>query len=235
MAPVRDRARARDDPGRRRGPRRRIRRVRAAGAGRARRSLRRSIHVRHIDCGSDGSEEWEIQALWNPYYDIQRLGFFLTNAPRHADVLLVTGPVTAPMRAPLERTWQVMPEPKALVAVGTDACGGGLRAGDRGDRASRRAGSTRSCPLTSMCPVRRRRRSRSCTASCWPPGCCSRRRPHRERAVRNRDGGARPGAGAGDHRQRPALRAPGGGLSAVGSSCSWSWASPRRSAPAIRS
>jgi len=92
------------------------------------RGLRRSIHVRHIDCGSDGAEEWEIQALWNPYYDIQRLGFFLTNAPRHADVLLVTGPVTAPMRAPLQRTWQVMPEPKALIAVGTDACGGGLHA-----------------------------------------------------------------------------------------------------------
>jgi Ni,Fe-hydrogenase III small subunit/ferredoxin len=88
--------------------------------------LRRSVHVRHIDCGSDGSEEWEIQALWNPYYDIQRLGFFLTNAPRHADLLLVTGPVTGPMREPLRRTWQVMPEPKALVAVGTDACGGGL-------------------------------------------------------------------------------------------------------------
>lgn len=88
--------------------------------------LRRSIHIRHIDCGSDGSEEWEIQALWNPYYDIQRLGFFLTNSPRHADVLLVTGPVTAPMRGPLQRTWEVMPEPKALVAVGTDACGGGL-------------------------------------------------------------------------------------------------------------
>ena len=92
--------------------------------------LRRSIHVRHIDCGSDGSEEWEIQALWNPYYDIQRLGFFLTNAPRHADLLLVTGPVTEPMRAPLQRTWAVMPEPKALVAVGTDACGGGLHAVD---------------------------------------------------------------------------------------------------------
>jgi Ni,Fe-hydrogenase III small subunit/ferredoxin len=96
------------------------------------RGLRRSIHVRHIDCGSDGAEEWEIQALWNPYYDIQRLGFFLTNAPRHADVLLVTGPVTAPMRKPLARTWQVMPEPKALVAVGTDACGGGLHDGGDG-------------------------------------------------------------------------------------------------------
>jgi Ni,Fe-hydrogenase III small subunit/ferredoxin len=90
--------------------------------------LRRSIHVRHIDCGSDGSEEWEIQALWNPYYDIQRLGFFLTAAPRHADVLLVTGAVTAPMRDPLRRTWEVMPEPKALVAVGSEACAGALTA-----------------------------------------------------------------------------------------------------------
>lgn len=99
------------------------------------RGLRRSIHVRHIDCGSDGSEEWEIQALWNPYYDIQRLGFFLTNAPRHADVLLVTGPVTEPMREPLQRTWEVMPEPKALVAVGTDACGGGLHDHDSGTTA----------------------------------------------------------------------------------------------------
>jgi Ni,Fe-hydrogenase III small subunit/ferredoxin len=92
------------------------------------RALGRSIHVRHVDAGSDGSEEWEIQALWNPYYDIQRLGFFLTAAPRHADVLLVTGVVTEPMRAPLQRTWAVMPEPKVLVAVGTDACSGGLTA-----------------------------------------------------------------------------------------------------------
>jgi Ni,Fe-hydrogenase III small subunit/ferredoxin len=96
--------------------------------GKAASALRRSIHIRHIDCGSDGAEEWEIQALWNPYYDIQRLGFFLTNAPRHADVLLVTGGVTTPMRGPLERTWDVMPAPKALVAVGTDACSGGLAA-----------------------------------------------------------------------------------------------------------
>jgi Ni,Fe-hydrogenase III small subunit/ferredoxin len=92
------------------------------------RALGRSIHVRHIDCGSDGAEEWEIQALWNPYYDIQRLGFFLTAAPRHADILLVTGPVTRAMREPLERTWEVMPAPKALIAVGTDACSAGLSA-----------------------------------------------------------------------------------------------------------
>ncbi len=96
--------------------------------GQAAAALRRSIHIRHIDCGSDGAEEWEIQALWNPYYDIQRLGFFLTNAPRHADVLLVTGGVTAAMRDPLQRTWEVMPSPKAVVAVGTDACSGGLAA-----------------------------------------------------------------------------------------------------------
>jgi Ni,Fe-hydrogenase III small subunit/ferredoxin len=92
------------------------------------RALRRSIHIRHIDTGSDGAEEWEIQALWNPYYDIQRLGFFLTSSPRHADILLVTGGVTGPMRRPLERTWEVMPAPKALIAVGTEACSGALSA-----------------------------------------------------------------------------------------------------------
>ena len=92
------------------------------------RALRRSIHVRHIDCGSDGSEEWEIAALTNPYYDMQRLGLFFTLSPRHADVLLVTGGVTAAMREPLRRTWETMPEPKAVVAVGTDACSGGLAA-----------------------------------------------------------------------------------------------------------
>jgi Ni,Fe-hydrogenase III small subunit/ferredoxin len=101
---------------------------RRTALGNVARSLRKSIHVRHIDTGSDGSEEWEVQALWNPYYDIQRLGFFLTSSPRHADILLVTGPVTEPMRAPLELTWELMPEPKALVAVGTDACSGGFSA-----------------------------------------------------------------------------------------------------------
>ena len=54
-------------------------------------ALRRSVHVRHVDAGSDGSEEWEIQALLGPVYDIHRLGVFFTASPRHADVLLVTG------------------------------------------------------------------------------------------------------------------------------------------------
>ncbi len=89
-------------------------------------ALRRSIHIRHVDTGSDGSEEWEIAALTNPYYDMQRLGLFFTAAPRHADILLLTGVATAAMREPLLRTWQTMPDPKAVVAVGTDACSGGL-------------------------------------------------------------------------------------------------------------
>ncbi len=93
------------------------------------RALRRSVHIRHVDAGSDGSEEWEIAALTNPYYDMQRLGLFFTLSPRHADVLLVTGAVTGPMREPLRRAYEVMPAPKAVVAAGTDACGGGFAAG----------------------------------------------------------------------------------------------------------
>jgi len=90
------------------------------------RTLRRSIHIRHVDAGSDGADEWEISALTNPYYDMQRLGLYFTPAPRHADVLLVTGGVTESMRAPLARTYEVMPSPKAVVAAGTDACSGGF-------------------------------------------------------------------------------------------------------------
>jgi Ni,Fe-hydrogenase III small subunit/ferredoxin len=90
------------------------------------RALRRSVHVRHVDAGSDGSEEWEIAALVNPVYDIQRLGVFFTASPRHADLLLVTGAGTAGMAGPLRRTWAAMPEPKIVVAAGTDAISGGL-------------------------------------------------------------------------------------------------------------
>ena len=92
--------------------------------------LRRSVHIRHVDAGSDGSEEWEIQALLGPVYDIHRLGFFLTASPRHADVLLVTGAGTAGMAWPLRTTYDGMPDPKVVIAVGTDAVSGGLF-GDR--------------------------------------------------------------------------------------------------------
>jgi Ni,Fe-hydrogenase III small subunit/ferredoxin len=96
--------------------------------GSATRTLRKSIHIRHVDAGSDGAEEWEIAALTNPYYDMQRLGLFFTLAPRHADILLVTGGVTDSMRQPLVRAYDVMPGPKAVVAAGTDACSGGFAA-----------------------------------------------------------------------------------------------------------
>lgn len=90
------------------------------------RSLRRSIHIRHIDCGSDGSEEWEIAALTNPIYDVQRLGIFFTASPRHADLLLVTGAGAAGMLGPLQRSFEAMPTPKVVVAVGSETASGGL-------------------------------------------------------------------------------------------------------------
>jgi Ni,Fe-hydrogenase III small subunit len=88
--------------------------------------FRRSLHIRHVDTGSDGAVEQEIAALLNPYYDMQRLGLFFTASPRHADLLLVTGPVTKPMEAPLRRAYEAMPEPRVVVAAGTDACSGSI-------------------------------------------------------------------------------------------------------------
>jgi Ni,Fe-hydrogenase III small subunit/ferredoxin len=90
------------------------------------RALRRSVHVRHLDAGSDGSEEWEVAALLNPVYDVQRLGIFFTATPRHADLLLVTGAGTAAMCGPLRTTYEAMPAPKIVLAAGTDAISGGL-------------------------------------------------------------------------------------------------------------
>ena len=89
-------------------------------------ALRRSVHVRHVDAGSDGSEEWEVQALLGPVYDVHRLGIFFTASPRHADVLLVTGAGTPGMTGPLRTTYEGMPDPKVVIAVGTDAASGGL-------------------------------------------------------------------------------------------------------------
>lgn len=102
--------------------------LRASLAKRVRR-LRRSVHLRHIDTGSDGSDEWEIQALTNPVYDLHRLGIFFTASPRHADILLVTGIGTAAMVEPLRRTLDAMPAPTVVIAIGTDAVSGGLIGG----------------------------------------------------------------------------------------------------------
>jgi Ni,Fe-hydrogenase III small subunit/formate hydrogenlyase subunit 6/NADH:ubiquinone oxidoreductase subunit I len=102
---------------------------RAGSNGHLGAAFRRSLHIRHVDTGSDGAIEQEIAALLNPYYDMHRLGLFFTASPRHADVLLVTGPVTRPMEQPLRRTYEAMPEPRVVVAAGTDACSGSIWTG----------------------------------------------------------------------------------------------------------
>ena len=97
-----------------------------ADLGRRVRALRRSVHVRHVDAGSDGSEEWEIAALLNPVYDVHRLGIFFTASPRHADLLLISGAGAAGMAGPVRTTYEAMPDPRVVVAVGTDAVSGGI-------------------------------------------------------------------------------------------------------------
>ena len=86
----------------------------------------RSLHVRHVDAGSCNACESEVKLLTNPYYDVQRLGIFFTPSPRHADLLLVTGPVTRAMEEPLRATYEAMPDPCLVVAVGACACSGGI-------------------------------------------------------------------------------------------------------------
>jgi formate hydrogenlyase subunit 7 len=89
----------------------------------------RSLHIRHVDSGSCNGCESELQALNNPYYNLHRLGVFFTPSPRFADLLLVTGPVTYAMREPLLETYNGMPEPKWVMAVGTCAVSGGATGG----------------------------------------------------------------------------------------------------------
>jgi Ni,Fe-hydrogenase III small subunit len=92
----------------------------------ARRRLGRSLSIREVDAGSCNGCELEIHALNNPFYDLERLGLRFVASPRHADVLMVTGPVTRNMREALERTYAATPDPKWVVAVGDCALDGGL-------------------------------------------------------------------------------------------------------------
>lgn len=85
-----------------------------------------SIHIRHVDCGSCNGCDWELTAALNPYYDIQRLGVDFVASPRHADMLMVTGPVTKHLETALQITYSATPEPKAVVAFGDCACGRGI-------------------------------------------------------------------------------------------------------------
>ena len=86
----------------------------------------RSLHIRHVDAGSCNACESEVKLLTSPYYDIHRLGLFFTPSPRHADLLLVTGAITQAMVGPLRRTYDAMPDPRLVVAVGACASGGGV-------------------------------------------------------------------------------------------------------------
>jgi Ni,Fe-hydrogenase III small subunit len=92
----------------------------------ARRKLGRSLSIRQVDAGSCNGCELEIHALNNAFYDLERFGIRFVASPRHADVLLVTGPVTKNMREALERTYVVTPSPKWVVAVGDCAIDGGV-------------------------------------------------------------------------------------------------------------
>jgi Ni,Fe-hydrogenase III small subunit len=92
----------------------------------AQKRLGRSLSIREVDAGSCNGCELEIHALNNAFYDLERFGIRFVASPRHADVLLVTGPVTHNMREALERTWRAMPDPKWVVAVGDCALNGGL-------------------------------------------------------------------------------------------------------------
>jgi Ni,Fe-hydrogenase III small subunit/formate hydrogenlyase subunit 6/NADH:ubiquinone oxidoreductase subunit I len=88
--------------------------------------LGRSLHVRQVDAGSCNGCELEIAATTNPLYDLERFGIHLVASPRHADVLLVTGPVTRNMEIALRRTYEAAPEPRVVVAVGACGCSGGI-------------------------------------------------------------------------------------------------------------
>ena len=102
----------------------------AAGVNRAaRRRLGRSLSIREVDAGSCNGCELEIHAINNVLYDLERFGIRFVASPRHADVLLVTGPVTVNMREALERTYQATPHPKWVVAVGDCARDGGVFSG----------------------------------------------------------------------------------------------------------
>ena len=92
----------------------------------ARMRLGRTLSIREVDAGSCNGCELEIHALGNVVYDLERFGFRFVASPRHADVLLVTGPVTTNMREALERTWHATPGPKWVVAVGDCARDGGV-------------------------------------------------------------------------------------------------------------
>ena len=91
-----------------------------------RRQIGRALTIRHVDAGSCNGCELEIHALGNPYYNLEALGIRFTASPRHADLLLVTGPVAKNMEVALQRAYAATPEPRLVVAVGDCGCTGGV-------------------------------------------------------------------------------------------------------------
>jgi Ni,Fe-hydrogenase III small subunit len=85
-----------------------------------------ALAIRHVDAGSCNGCELEIHALSNPYYNLEGLGIQFVASPRHADMLLVTGPVSRHMEIALKRTYEAIPEPKLVIAIGDCGCTGGL-------------------------------------------------------------------------------------------------------------
>ena len=141
--------------------------------------LGRSLHVRQVDAGSCNGCELEIAATTNPIYDLERFGIHVVASPRHADVLLVTGPVTRNMEVALRRTYEAAPEPRVVVAVGACGCSGGIF-GEGTYAADRRRGS---------CPAGGRLHSRLSAAT---PGDSHwlARRDGRARGARRTEGGS---------------------------------------------
>jgi len=86
----------------------------------------RALAIRHVDAGSCNGCELEIHAMNSPYYNLERLGIKFVASPRHADMLLVTGPVSRNMEVALQRTWEATPDPKLVVAIGDCGCTGGI-------------------------------------------------------------------------------------------------------------
>lgn len=86
----------------------------------------RSLRIRHVDAGSTNAEEYEMTALGNAYYDIERFGISFVASPRHADILTVSGPVTRNMAHALKVAYDLMPAPKVVIAIGDGAATGGI-------------------------------------------------------------------------------------------------------------
>ncbi|MBW6485473.1 MAG: hypothetical protein K0B01_04895 [Syntrophobacterales bacterium] len=90
------------------------------------RLFRGSLAIRQVDAGSDNAAEQELVALSNPFYDVERFGIHFVASPRHADMLIVTGPVTRNMAEAVRRAYGATPDPKIVVALGDDAINGGI-------------------------------------------------------------------------------------------------------------